>query len=863
MTWQIKRDSDHACQGTQTPSASPRSEEAKTLPQPVHSLPMEQGDSTKHVSLLTPTDNSSPQSSIDHPTSTKSKQRVVEKEIAAAKRRCVSTACVACRKRKSKCDGNTPSCAACASVYGTECVYDPSSDHRRKGVYKKDIDSLKTHNSTLETLVQAILNYPEHEVPELIRQIRTCESLDTVAESIISKGRHLGDDGEERESPITDNESLVGIPRFEKELSGKVGELRLENGSVSFVGGTSNLVFLGTGFDNGQITPGAEQYHQQANPIVSWTEVTKDHDLIVHLMNMYFTWHYTYFTTLSKSLFYRDFLLGKPPSQTRRKTEYCTPLLVNAMLALGCHFTSWPAARSNPSDSATAGDHFFKEAKRLIMENDEHENPRLATVQALALIGMSFRMAYDLGLNVDSGLLSINEEETDARRMSMWGCFLFDKCWSNYLGRQPQVPLSSVAVPKFDVFPEEDSGTWSPYSDAGIGQTYSQPARTRAVALHISSLCEISGDLMTYFYHPTNLEKPLGKQAELKKLSELHTRLEAWRKSLPKELESKEGQLASVLVMHMFYQLLFIHLFRPFLKYKPSASPLPAHVSPRKFCTHAAITISKLLRLYKRTYGLRQIVNLAAYIAHTACTIHLLNLPDKNAVRDIVHGLKHLEEMAEGWLCARKTLRILSVVAHKWKIELPEEAAKVLERTDSKFAASIPMEQMSPKQAPMKPAQAQRGSAPTMATNGSTHSEFAGNNYFDAATATIPVPPTEAGRPFGSMSLPPLSASEVNTKSRSHQYVLPQAQQEMWNRDRASRGAVGQNQTSPSVLFGGVDSLIEDTQEYWLQRDTGNLLANWNGLEQDANMTTNGVNGSGNSYHGTRFGNGMSNENYG
>ena len=111
------------------------------------------------------------------------------------------------------------------------------------------------------------------------------------------------------------------------------------------------------------------------------------------------------------------------------------------------------------------------------------------------------------------------------------------------------MPLSTIAVPKFDVFPTEDSETWSPYTDAGVGQTLSQPARTRAVAIQISSLCEISSDLLTYFYHPTNIEKPLGKQAELKKLSELHTRLEAWRKDLPKELEPKEGQLAYVLVM--------------------------------------------------------------------------------------------------------------------------------------------------------------------------------------------------------------------------------------------------------------------------------------------------------------------------
>lgn len=95
----------------------------------------------------------------------------------------------------------------------------------------------------------------------------------------------------------------------------------------------------------------------------------------------------------------------------------------------------------------------------------------------------------------------------------------------------------------------EDAETWSPYTDNGPVQANSQPARTRAIALQISHLCEISNDLLIYFYHPTHLEKPLGKQSELKKLSELHTRLEAWRKNLPKEMEAKEGQLPPALVM--------------------------------------------------------------------------------------------------------------------------------------------------------------------------------------------------------------------------------------------------------------------------------------------------------------------------
>lgn len=296
-------------------------------------------------------------------------------------------------------------------------------------------------------MIQAILNYSEEEVAELVRQIRTCESLDDVAEAILAKDSGFGEEPEDNESPSYDNGNVAEVPKFETELSGKMGELRLENGSVSFIGGTSNLIFLESGLDDYDMATSpssAGQYEQQDNPITSWTTVTSDPELIIHLLNMYFSWHYTYFTTLSKSLFYRDFLLGRPPQDTRRKTEYCTPLLVNAMLALGCHFTSWPAARADPHDSATAGDHFFKEAKRLILENDEHENPRLATVQALALMsvreagcgreakgwlysGMSFRMACDLGLNVDTGNTNRDELEVDARRITFWGCFLFDK----------------------------------------------------------------------------------------------------------------------------------------------------------------------------------------------------------------------------------------------------------------------------------------------------------------------------------------------------------------------------------------------------------------------------------------------------
>lgn len=123
------------------------------------------------------------------------------------------------------------------------------------------------------------------------------------------------------------------------------------------------------------------------------------------------------------------------------------------------------------------------------------------------------------------------------------------RCWSNYLGRQPQLSASHTNVPKFDVFPKEETEIWSPYTDSGANQEHAQPSRTRAVAIQISKLCEISNDLMKFFYHPSELEKSLSKQSELKRLSDVHTRLEAWKKELPQAFEPKEGQLPQVLVM--------------------------------------------------------------------------------------------------------------------------------------------------------------------------------------------------------------------------------------------------------------------------------------------------------------------------
>lgn len=392
------------------------------------------------------------------PTSTTQTDRRISKRKTdnsdSSKRRCVSSACVACRRRKSKCDGHLPACAACASVYGTECVYDPNSDHRRKGVYKKDVDNSKLRNTTLQTLIQAILNYQEEEISGLVKAIRTCDSLEKVAEMVTAKERGEDVDFDEDTTAVVQEDGRrSNSPTFEAQLSRNMGTMKLDDGRLHFVGGTSNLIYNDDAVEDSD-SDSIQEFERRSsgNPMTSWTTVTSDPDLITHLLNHYFTWHYTFFTILPKASFYKQFLQGKPREErARRKENYCSPLLVNTILSLGCHFTSSPGAREDPLDAATAGDHFFKEAKRLLYEGDELAKPNLATVQALALMsvreagcareadgwvysGMAFRMSCDLGLSFQSpsGLVlnrtdSFSEEEDDARRVTFWGCFQIDK----------------------------------------------------------------------------------------------------------------------------------------------------------------------------------------------------------------------------------------------------------------------------------------------------------------------------------------------------------------------------------------------------------------------------------------------------
>lgn len=355
----------------------------------------------------------------------------------SAKRRCISSACIPCRKRKSKvrrgpgntvfvaqrvqtgspfadlicqCDGGMPNCSTCTAVYQTPCFYDVDSDHRRKAALKRDIETLKGQNDALGVIVASIRSSTDAEVAEIVQQIRADEDLDSIAESL-------------KKNVMLPERS--GAKTAEGELSNLIGRPSIDaSGVVKHYGHTSGLGLV----SDGERSP----MHLQTSE--AWTRVTRDAAFVEHLLSLYFCWAHPYYALFSKELFLDDMAQGR--------SKYCSPLMVNALLAFACAYSDRLEARGNPSDPRTAGDHFFAEAKRLLNEN---ESSSLTTVQALALMGLReascsrdssgyqyagrcIRMLIELGLHLSFASASdkICPTELEIRRITFWGCFIND-----------------------------------------------------------------------------------------------------------------------------------------------------------------------------------------------------------------------------------------------------------------------------------------------------------------------------------------------------------------------------------------------------------------------------------------------------
>lgn len=179
-------------------------------------------------------------------------------------------------------------------------------------------------------------------------------------------------------------------------------------------------------FDDGQRYSNSAQGGETP---AAWFRTPQDAEFVEHLLNLYFCWVHPFHHFFSRDHFLHD--MG------RGRTEFCSAMLVNALLSLACHYSDRRLARADPGNASTSGEHFFAEAKALL---DNSERPSLTTVQALAIMAMRetsqghdsngyqftgrcVRMALELGLHLSTIGSGLKSSEIEVRKITFWAVF--------------------------------------------------------------------------------------------------------------------------------------------------------------------------------------------------------------------------------------------------------------------------------------------------------------------------------------------------------------------------------------------------------------------------------------------------------
>ncbi|KAI0153106.1 hypothetical protein GGR57DRAFT_156306 [Xylariaceae sp. FL1272] len=575
-------------------------------------------------------------------------------------------ACTECRKKRAKCDGHKP-CGRCKAQKDVECVYEVPVRQSKENL-RHEIENLRKSQQHSDSVFSALLQPELWE--DVLHRLRNGQSIEGISDwlggTLPSGGGAIprfGPPGDHRGS-LTLPSSMAtfggppagagGYPAGAPGMNQPPGpnlkhdfdahspwNFSSQSQSVSQRSNSQNLedmqwtsegpprsrvgLWLQDQSTDNVRYRGVDQVLAPLQspdmkvPASTWTSISNDSALVQHLLALYFCWEYPTFASLSKEHFLKDYKHGRP--------RYCSPILVNALLALGCRFSTQPSTRANPDDPRTSGDHFFKEALRLLYRENDHHT--LTTIQALGIMsireascgrdseswyyaGQSVRLAIEMGLHrlSDAG----DEDELAVQSATFWGAFALDHAWSLATGCLPQCSCFPHLPPKPSIIGDVEASLWVPYTDDGapLQRSCEQPSNVRSVYKCFCELSELVHQSLYVLHSP-------GKPVTSRDLLSIYTQYLNWYDSIPEVLRLGHNFTPAVLFAHMYYHFAILLLFRPLIKLRIIGSS----ILPRDVCSQAADAIQGLTRSYSQLYTLHRTPSFVPYFVLTSSIMHL------------------------------------------------------------------------------------------------------------------------------------------------------------------------------------------------------------------------------------------------
>ncbi|GAA6042421.1 hypothetical protein JCM8097_008444 [Rhodosporidiobolus ruineniae] len=640
----------------------------------------------------------------------KAPRKTVSTTSAAAKKRNTARACEPCRRRKSKCDGGTPSCSNCR-LYHDDCTYSSAQDGRRPAP-KAYVQALEERIRVLEALLKdgnegmglAALDEDDEEAEEDKAQTAAVgldrlkldeETNEFLAYGPTSAFQHLPQPTRQVGSP-TSEANPHGTSPSGASYSGAGGSFFDRRTSFS-IGSTSPRPLVSPLGPGSESPSGPLDWSRNLPDLPGW-----DQELHDDLIDRFFCYLNSWCLFVDEPSFRADMVavLSYPVGAAPSRTSSYSPLLHCAILAIVCSFKDDPRLSDGTASQALA-----RRAKAAI--DEEGERPTLSMLQGLLLLGswhtgasqvglaylyagIGLRLTFTLGLGidcsayVDSGVISAAVQR---RRDSAFFCaYLQDKLWSIYAGRIPTILRSSsaveIALPAID--PERDRKPWSPLPadfPSGTPPRKPMPSFISSTFHWTCRLGFITEKIMTAVYalRAQHYSAPV-----LNKVSELNLELETWLSSLPFELriapQTSNPPPPHIITLNTMYHFAIILLNRP---YYLAATTSPVNEVAVKRCSSSATRIVALFELYQKCPGLRFAPISATQIGFAAGTTHLLALVNAESAGQqkkasdsraaAASCVAALREMGRAWRCANTKADILLSLIEKWSPEPKEE----------------------------------------------------------------------------------------------------------------------------------------------------------------------------------------------
>ncbi|KAJ5963790.1 Transcription factor [Penicillium vulpinum] len=563
-----------------------------------------------------------------------------------------STACLACKAAKRKCSGPDAPCKACRST-NTECHFDPTRDLRRKVAVKRTIQELTNHKDLLESLLSTLASADQLQLDEVMDLIRNKASFHDIAHVVGGPTTTFGDPQE-----LSNASKLAILEYSEHPVETPRNGLRRPSDPSSNAASSPEEIPNMKPPQWPTVSPYARVTLESLCdiplfkvPAKPWTTVTDDDYLVSHLVSLYFTWDHPCSQFLDQRIFLEHMRRGD------RRSEFCTPLLVNSLLSMASAYSDSPDVLSTPENVFSRGQNFFHEAQRLWeVEDDDHDLPNIQALLLMCcvfkcqgrvrkswmMLSQAVQLARDIGLFDSPAVLKnkILPEMERVRTITAWGVFNMSSQMSIELQKIAPLPnpMSDVKLCGNEDF------DWTPYPRSNKITYDKKPARLPEVR---EGLAEITGILVDV----QKLVSEKGQGASFdemwRKAQDPFDRLNAWLQHWPSVPEIQHNPVPQVLLLRIKCLQAIIYLFE--ILNDPHQ---PQVVRQAQFYqVKAAEEMAQCLRIHRQSYGLKHIPSQIVDAVQTG-------------LRILVHQLEESEESRQAFaeLC-----RFGTALSHRFK----------------------------------------------------------------------------------------------------------------------------------------------------------------------------------------------------